>query len=371
MFNEHRFLYIMMLVLSLLMIMNVASASDIDQQVTDDTVLSTDTVDVTESLSVNENTNDNLTDGYVDVSEAYDCLNEFRTEDNVWQWNADNTTKTYFNTNDSNKLEPLAWDTALEQTAKVRAKELVEKFDHERPDGTKYSTAFPDGYTALGENIAWGYPTGESVTEAWKETNDMYEKQGHRRNMLNSMFNCVGIAGYEKDGIVYWVQNFGYNKNIVYNESVRPSPNTPTTENKNELYVNSSVTTNGNGSKTNPFKDLKSAINKAENGYTIYVAPGTYTGLNNTNLTIYKSLYITNWTKGDVIFDGKQENRIFHVGYSEFNISGLIFKNGESDIGGAIIDDYGNCYVVNCSFINNTARYWGVLFLTTQVIVML
>ena len=200
MFNEHRFLYIMMLVLSLLMIMNVASASDIDQQVTDDTVLSTDTVDVTESLSVNENTNDNLTDGYVDVSEAYDCLNEFRTEDNVWQWNADNTTKTYFNTNDSNKLEPLAWDTALEQTAKVRAKELSQSFSHTRPDGTSCFTAFPDGYYAKGENIAMGSRlAGTGATELWKETNDMYDKQGHRRNMLNSMFNCVGIAGYEKD----------------------------------------------------------------------------------------------------------------------------------------------------------------------------
>ena len=56
MFNEHRFLYIMMLVLSLLMIMNVASASDIDQQATDDTVLSANT-DVAESSPVNKNNN--------------------------------------------------------------------------------------------------------------------------------------------------------------------------------------------------------------------------------------------------------------------------------------------------------------------------
>lgn len=51
-------------------------------------ILSTNNV-VVDKIFVNKNLDDNLTndDEYVDVNEAYDCLNVFRTEDNVCQWN--------------------------------------------------------------------------------------------------------------------------------------------------------------------------------------------------------------------------------------------------------------------------------------------
>ena len=62
---------------------------------------------------------------------------------------------------------------------------------------------------AMGENIAYGYPSAKAVTEGWKETNENYSGQGHRRNMLNPAFNAVGIAGYVHNGTIYWVQAFG------------------------------------------------------------------------------------------------------------------------------------------------------------------
>ena len=96
-------------------------------------------------------------------------------------------------------------DSALEETAKIRAKELVESFSHTRPDGTQCFSAFPDDLLYYGENIAYGQISCEDVTEAWKETNDKYDGQGHRRNMLLSNFNRVGIAGYKFNGIIYWV----------------------------------------------------------------------------------------------------------------------------------------------------------------------
>lgn len=42
----------------------------------------------------------------------------------------------------------------------------------------------------------------------------LYEEQGHRRAMLNSTFNCVGIGAYKLNGIIYWVQSFGKNMNL-------------------------------------------------------------------------------------------------------------------------------------------------------------
>jgi uncharacterized protein YkwD len=162
-------------------------------------------VKVTSKKTTSTNTDKN----YVDASNAYTYLNNFRTEANVWYWNKDDTTKTYFNT-PSNKLKTLSRDTSLENTAKIRAKELSEEFSHTRPDGRDCFTAYPKGMSTQGENIAGGTSlTGKGATELWKETNYKYSGQGHRRNMLNSDFNVVGIAGYKKGDTIYWVQCFG------------------------------------------------------------------------------------------------------------------------------------------------------------------
>lgn len=150
---------------------------------------------------------------FLDVSDAYDCLNRFRCEEGVWQWESDDATKTYFNTNDTVWLHPILRDAELEETAKIRAKELVQLFSHTRPDGTLCNSAFPEWVTYYGENIAWGYTSAESVTEGWKETDDPYDGQGHRRNMLDPDFNSVGIAAYKLNGYIYWVQDFATRHN--------------------------------------------------------------------------------------------------------------------------------------------------------------
>lgn len=61
----------------------------------------------------------------------------------------------------------------------------------------------------MGENIAYGYPNAETVTEAWKETDEDYDGQGHRQNMLRPTFKQVGIAGYMYRGRIYWTQALG------------------------------------------------------------------------------------------------------------------------------------------------------------------
>ena len=47
---------------------------------------------------------------YLDPTEAYERLNEFRLEKGVWFWNGDDTTVTYYNTNEYNQLQPLVRD---------------------------------------------------------------------------------------------------------------------------------------------------------------------------------------------------------------------------------------------------------------------
>ena len=58
----------------------------------------------------------------------------------------------------------------LNQAAQVRAEELISSFSHTRPDGRKSFTAFTDlggTYMAIGENIAFGYPTEADVMNGW------------------------------------------------------------------------------------------------------------------------------------------------------------------------------------------------------------
>ena len=155
--------------------------------------------------------------GSIDVTPLYKYLNDFRCQKGVWQWNKNNVDKTIFNTNEENTLQPLEIDPTLEAVAKFRAKECSQVFSHNRPDGSDCLTIYPtteDGYYGWGENIAKWQKTYDDVMESWKETNNPYERQGHRQNMLNSTFNCVGIGAYKLNGKIYWVQSFGKKLNL-------------------------------------------------------------------------------------------------------------------------------------------------------------
>lgn len=99
-------------------------------------------------------------------------------------------------------------DSKLNEVAAVRAKELAEKYDHIRPDGTKCFTALDDAdygsYLIAAENIANDYNNDEEhVMNLW-----MTSKKGHKENILNESFTKMGVGYYEADGRYYWVQIF-------------------------------------------------------------------------------------------------------------------------------------------------------------------
>ncbi len=142
-----------------------------------------------------------------EARKEFKMINAFRTSaTDAWYWNSDDKTKT-----ECENLSALKYDYELEKVAIERAKELVVLFDHTRPNDESCTSLYPEGrYSAMGENIAAGYKTAEAVMENWKETNQPYAFQGHRRNMLSADFNAVGVACVEVNGIRFWVQEFGY-----------------------------------------------------------------------------------------------------------------------------------------------------------------
>ena len=97
-------------------------------------------------------------------------------------------------------LGALRVDGELTRAAQVRAREIVTRFSHTRPDGSAWSTVSGSAY---GENIAMGQQTADKVMAAWMTS------QGHRENILRPGFGSIGVCALRVDGVMYWVQLFG------------------------------------------------------------------------------------------------------------------------------------------------------------------
>ena len=164
--------------------------------------------------------------GQTEARTILDMINEMRTSStDAWYWKQDDTTKTY-----CTNLQPLQYDYDLEKTAMQRAAEIAIIYSHTRPNNKDTFSAFYENsvyYTYAGENIAAGYGTADNVNDGWREDNELYAGQGHRRNMLNSKFNCVGIGHVYYNGFHYWVENFAYRDKV--NTTPVSADNTETT----------------------------------------------------------------------------------------------------------------------------------------------
>ncbi len=102
-------------------------------------------------------------------------------------------------------LPSLQKDAGAVKVAHIRAKEIVQVFSHTRPDGTSCFTAAAESgvsYSTAGENIAYGYADPEKVVEGWMNS------EGHRKNILSSSFNKIGVGCYAVGNTLYWSQFF-------------------------------------------------------------------------------------------------------------------------------------------------------------------
>lgn len=100
----------------------------------------------------------------------------------------------------------------LTQAATAKANDMFKRqyFAHVGPDGNGPSYWIDQaGYdwTAIGENIAYGYKTAASVHEGFMNS------AGHRKNILNSKYEHVGVAAvggtYQGRSLMMVVEEFG------------------------------------------------------------------------------------------------------------------------------------------------------------------
>lgn len=102
-------------------------------------------------------------------------------------------------------VSPLVFREEVFAYADIRAQEIVHKFSHTRPDGTKGWEGLPVPSSWRGENIAAGQRTAEIAMQ------DFMNSPGHRKNILNPNYTQVAIGyHYDPDSTYkhHWVQLF-------------------------------------------------------------------------------------------------------------------------------------------------------------------
>ena len=130
-------------------------------------------------------------------------------------------------------------------------------------------------------------------------------------------------------------------------------------ENTGIVYVDSQGSDENNGSENSPVKSIEKAIEIASKDtnteHKIIIHEGTY---KEHDLNITSALDISG--EGNVVVDAEQLGRIFNIATTEsVSISGITFKNGKSDNGGAIAIKDAKVTIDNSEFISNEASSYG------------
>ena len=120
-------------------------------------------------------------------------------------------------------LSPLVSDDRLTAAARGHSLDMSNQnyFSHDSLDGRTFADRIEDaGYdrwSALGENIAYGYTTPEAVMNGWMNSS------GHRANILGDSYCDLGV-GYAADGH-YWTQDFGRWRGVTACTAANQDPN--------------------------------------------------------------------------------------------------------------------------------------------------
>ncbi|MEM2980342.1 MAG: CAP domain-containing protein [Thermoproteota archaeon] len=199
-----------------------------------------------------------------------------------------------------NGVSPLAVSNALTTAAQLHSEDMATNnyFSHTSLDGRTFVDRIRQaGYTYdtwLGENIAAGYSTAQSVFNAWKNS------PGHNANMLNPNFKVIGIGlAYSASSTYkwYWTTDFGgYDDSgggsppppptpppspppSINNPPSRPGkPSGPSLGHVDDSYVFTTSSTDPDGDS------ISYVFDWGDGKYSItdYIASGTAVGLNHS-----------------------------------------------------------------------------------------
>ncbi len=158
-------------------------------------------------------------------------------------------------------IAELKMDSVLLEAAMQRATEASVLFSHTRPNNSKFSTSC-DWRISIGENIAVGQKTPDSVVSAW------FNSGGHYNNIINSKFKSVGIGCFiANDGTYYWCQVFDAGTPRTVSKSGTVSKTKKVNAVSENLKLSSTVGTNNFNDNSTSKKTTMSVYN-TNKGFT-------------------------------------------------------------------------------------------------------
>ena len=251
----------------------------------------------------------------------------------------------------------LALDAASNDNNAVENDEILQNPNTDDILGiTVLKLDFPTEIT-VGEEFSFSYETDCDVDTLSLEFFDAIHNENDlgTRETLSFTYN-----GNERDLTMVYLAFFAQDEFVRESRQVTIKEPTPVTD---TWYVNSSATGGDGKSPETAFNSLNDALTNSElqDGNTIMIASGIYAGTNNTGLTINKKLNFIKYGDDEAIFDAEKQRQIWTVTSTSINMTGLTFKNGKADNGGAVsFSNYiMNCNIVNCSFDSNFASEDG------------
>jgi methionine-rich copper-binding protein CopC len=131
----------------------------------------------------------------------------------------------------------------------------------------------------------------------------------------------------------------------------------------NNLYVNG---TSGNDSNmgwawSSAKQTIGNAVSNVNDGGTVHIASGTYTGTGNKNIKINENMTIIGQSQINTIINAQGTNQIFSIASGvTVTFEDLTLTNGSAADGGAI-GNAGNLTLENCTFSGNTADIGGAI----------
>jgi hypothetical protein len=135
------------------------------------------------------------------------------------------------------------------------------------------------------------------------------------------------------------------------------------------IYVNGSGNDSWDGhlaiwnGTSGPKASIKNATGTVNTGGTVNIADGIYSGAQNTNITIFKSMNIKGQSQEGTIINGTNTNCMFSIFPGcNVTITNLTMCNGlTANGGGAAINCAGNLTISNCLFKYNNASVGGAI----------
>jgi len=162
-------------------------------------------------------------------------------------------------------LAPLSENPALDKSAYLKAKDILEKnyFSHLSPEGISpwywFKVAGYD-YQFAGENLAIGFLDSKEVHEAWMKS------PSHRQNILNPNYKEVGIAvlkgKFNGNEVYVVVQHFGSQKEKLIPHPATSTISTPAQVSQKEISTQETSTILGEKEKIPPNQKVAFAITK-------------------------------------------------------------------------------------------------------------